>query len=78
MYRVQIHQHCKQDSELYREVLQEIDNQERVIYAEATAIIENYDDKKTTAQELSLVKDYYLKKKYLLRIRENISKFATQ
>lgn len=66
------------DEEKYREVLQEIDNQERVIYAEAAAIIENYDDKKTTAQELSLVKDYYLKKKYLLRIRENISKFATQ
>lgn len=59
-------------------ILQEIENQELEIYSKASAIIENFDDKKTTPQELSIVKNYYLKKKYLLRIRENVSKFATQ
>lgn len=61
-----------------QDVLQEIENQEIEIYAEAASIIENYDDKKITPQELSMVKNYFLKKKYLLRIRENVSKFATQ
>ena len=32
--------------------------------------------KTTSENELSAIKDYYLKKRYLLRIRENLSKFA--
>ncbi len=62
----------------YQQVLQEIANQERDIYSEVTSIIEYYKDEKATAQELSAVRDYYLKKKYLLRIQENLSKFATR
>ena len=37
----------------------------------------NYDDDSATEQELKSIKDYYLKKRYLLRIRENLDKFAS-
>lgn len=66
------------DEKKYQEVFQQIENQENIIYAEAAAVIENFEDQKTPTAELSVVKDYYLKKKYLLRIRENLSKFVTQ
>lgn len=66
------------DEDNYQAVLQQIENQEKEIYTEAAAVIENYEDKNTAIEELSVVKDYFLKKKYLLRIRENLSKFATQ
>ncbi|MFN7115552.1 MAG: Fe-S protein assembly co-chaperone HscB [Saprospiraceae bacterium] len=66
------------DETKHQEVLQAVENQERAIYAAAANVIEQYDDKKIATQELSVVKEYFLKKKYLLRIRENVSKFATQ
>lgn len=61
-----------------QEILQSFQQIEQAIYQEAEPFIEGYDDKKTTPEELSKVKDYFLKKKYLLRIQENVSKFATQ
>lgn len=66
------------DSKVYNAILKDIKNKEFFIYKAAAEVIENYDDKKTTVQELSLVKEYFLKKKYLLRIRENVSKFVPQ
>ncbi len=66
------------DENTYRSVLQELKDQERAIYAEAATVIETYDDQKMPLQELSIVKDYFLKKKYLLRIQENVSKFVPQ
>lgn len=66
------------DEAKYQHILQEIENQEHTIYTETASVIENYEDEKTSSQELSIVKEYFLKKKYLLRIRENVSKFATQ
>lgn len=66
------------DTANYQQILQQIETQEKAIYEEISSIIEYYDDKKATAEELSSVRDYYLKKRYLLRIRENLAKFATQ
>lgn len=40
--------------------------------------LENFDPKESDSVELSAIKDYYLKKRYLLRIRENLSKFASR
>ena len=38
--------------------------------------LEAYENKPEQAELLHRVKDYYLKKRYLLRIKENLSKFA--
>lgn len=64
------------DAGTYRSVQQELEKQKAAIYQEIAPIIEHYDDKKATDGELKKVKDYYLKKRYLLRIQENLSKFA--
>lgn len=45
---------------------------EKDIYAPVKNIIENYDDSKTTREDLLKVKEYYFKKKYLQRILERI------
>ncbi len=39
--------------------------------------LENYNDKDSNEKELIEIKNYYLKKRYLLRIKENLNKFAT-
>ncbi len=59
------------------EALNQLKNQESSIYAEVDAIIENYQDDKATEEDLKAIKDYYLKKRYLLRIHENLDKFAS-
>ena len=59
------------------EALNQLKNHENGIYAEVEKIIENYEDETATEEELKSVKDYYLKKRYLLRIRENLDKFAS-
>lgn len=59
------------------QVAQQLAEQETSIYADITDIITNYDDAIATDEQLEKVKDYYLKKRYLLRIRENLNKFAT-
>lgn len=62
---------------IYKDTLQKIQEAESAIFQEIAIIIEHYDDQKMTPAELSAIKDFYLKKRYLLRIRENLSKFAT-
>jgi len=59
------------------EALNQLQNQESSIYNEVEKIIENYQDDAATEEELKAIKDYYLKKRYLLRIRENLDKFAS-
>jgi len=66
------------DEAKYAEALEQVKAQESSIYEEVADLIKNYDDEKTTDAELSAIKDFYLKKRYLLRIRENLSKFASQ
>jgi molecular chaperone HscB len=58
-------------------VKQMVEAKEQEIYAEVADIIEAYDEKNTPDSELSKVKDYFLKKRYLLRIFENLNKFAS-
>lgn len=45
-----------------------IDSQEKEIYTPVKAIVENYEEGRTTTDELLEVKEYYFKKKYLNRI----------
>ena len=39
--------------------------------------LENYDDNESNEEELNSIKNYFLKKRYLLRIKENLNKFAS-
>lgn len=45
---------------------------EKEIYSEVSSIIDGYDDTSTTTTDLLKVKEYYFKKKYLLRILERL------
>ena len=54
-------------------VIQKITNFEKEIYEPVQPVIENYKEGTTTEKELLQVKDYYYKKKYLHRIREQLS-----
>ena len=45
---------------------------ENEIYSEVSSIIDGYNDTSTTTAELLKVKEYYFKKKYLLRILERL------
>ena len=45
---------------------------EKEIYSEVSSIIDGYNDTSTTTAELLKVKEYYFKKKYLLRILERL------
>lgn len=50
-----------------------LETQESKLFAEIVDFIDEY-----KAENLETIKNYYLKKRYLLRIRENLSKFASR
>jgi len=47
------------------------------LFEEVRGVIENYDDHTTGEKELKKIKDYYYKKKYLLRLNESLDTFAS-
>lgn len=49
-----------------------IDRLDADLRREVAGVVENYDDATATAAELEQLKDYYLKRRYLLRLREKI------
>ncbi|PSR11288.1 MAG: Fe-S protein assembly co-chaperone HscB [Bacteroidetes bacterium] len=59
-----------------QEVEQAVKAFEDNLLDDVRAIMENYQDEHVTAGELTALKDYYLKKRYLLRIHKNLSTFA--
>lgn len=65
------------DEQTYQQAVQNLEQIEQDLYEDVRPIVENYDDTTVTDAELSALKDFYLKKRYLLRIRENLSTFAT-
>lgn len=60
--------------------LEELKSELKVIedslYSGVSSIIESYKQEKITEEELAKLKDYFFKRKYLLRIHENLNKFA--
>lgn len=64
------------DTNTFEQVKENLNNIDNQLLEEVQSILENYDDKTATAKELNQIKNYYLKKRYLLRIRENLTKFA--
>lgn len=61
------------DDTTIREQLQlRLENTEKEIYEPVEAIITNYKEGVTSEEELLQVKDYYFKKKYLERLRQQL------
>ena len=50
---------------------------EQDLYSAIEPILVQYDDERPDEAQLEQVLEYYLKKRYLLRIRENLNKFAS-
>jgi len=48
---------------------------EESLYSGVSSTIENYNPANITESELAGLKEYFFKKKYLLRIHENLNKF---
>ncbi len=61
------------NEELPENSVQQVNNLEKELYTQVQPIIENYDDSKTTTDELFKLKEYYYKKKYLQRILDRIA-----
>ena len=64
------------DETTYQKALKETQNIENQIFDEVKPVIETYQDGVIIASDLKKVKIFFLKKRYLLRILENLSKFA--
>jgi molecular chaperone HscB len=60
----------------YQNALQLVDSLDDELETEIESILKAYDDAKSNEEELKKVKDFFLKKKYLWRIRENLNRFA--
>ena len=63
------------DAERYQDMLKSLEALENGLEANVKPILDQYSDPGNSA-DLEIVKEYFLKKRYLLRIRENLSKFA--
>ncbi len=64
------------DQVAYDKVIGEINSIESDLYSEVEAAMKGYDEDKDV-DRLQIVVKYYLKKKYLLRIKDNLNKFVT-
>jgi len=65
------------DKENYLKVLQEIQLQEEQLLSPIQIYIDKYPSPEKEPEALEKIKEYYLKKRYLLRIRKNLDKFAS-
>ena len=66
------------DEATYQKVISDAQGIDNQILEEVKPIIENYQENVTPQSDLEKVKNFYLKKRYLLRILENVSRFAPQ
>ena len=64
------------DQSVFDAVKQEVESAEKELFAEVEGIIQGYAEEKSGLEELNQIKNFYLKKRYLLRIKENLSTFA--
>ena len=54
----------------------QISNLQNQLFEKVTSVIENYNDSTAIDEDLKKIKDYYYKKKYLLRIRQSLDTFS--
>lgn len=65
------------DATKHQQLLMALKKLETTIYQEIEEIVDTYDDANTNKRDLNSLKNFYLKKRYLLRIKENLAKFAS-
>ena len=65
------------DQNTHNQVLQALEQQENQSYQSIASIIDDFEHHPNRAEALKKIKEYYLKKRYLLRIRKNLDKFAS-
>lgn len=65
------------DPARYERALLDLQHTENQLYAAILPILNRYPVSDDPEADLLLVKEYFYKKRYLLRIRENLSKFAS-
>jgi molecular chaperone HscB len=65
------------DKSTYEKAIENIKSLEEEHFKDIESIVETYNGNSGSDDVLNKIKDYYLKKRYLLRIRENLNKFAT-
>ncbi len=61
----------------YKNAIKDLESIEQAQYKTIASIVNSYPETSNTEADLTKIKDYYLKKRYLLRIRENLDKFAS-
>ncbi len=66
------------DETIFWDLQKKLNEKEATLKSNVLPFLEKFDSKNPIQTELSEVKNYYLKKRYLLRIQENLSKFATR
>ncbi len=66
------------DPDRYQTLLAELENLENTLLESIRPLLETSSETGPDKPALHAVLDYYFKKRYLLRIRENLSKFAPQ
>jgi molecular chaperone HscB len=65
------------DAARYAHAAQVVESFEKELYEEIRPVLDTWTEADGT-ESLHAVRDYFFKKRYLLRIRENLSKFAPQ
>ena len=64
------------DIEKHALTVAEVHQMQTDLYDGVKNILENYDDAKVESEDLKKVKEFYLKKRYLLRLEKNLATFA--
>jgi molecular chaperone HscB len=64
------------DATRYQQALSAVEKMEQKLETDIAPVLEQWTDASEKQGELENVREFYLKKRYLLRIRENLSKFA--
>jgi molecular chaperone HscB len=65
------------DADRYQSTLNAVETMEKQLQDSLTPVLTNYVDDGRHEEDLKIIKNYLLKNKYLLRIRENLSTFAS-
>lgn len=64
------------DAERYQNTLKGVQNMEKELQEQVQPILNTWTEETGSEAELLAVRDFFFKKRYLLRIKENLSKFA--
>ncbi|MBN8677356.1 MAG: hypothetical protein J0M29_03980 [Chitinophagales bacterium] len=62
--------------EAYESALKSLENLEKTLESGIKPILDSWTEETGTEQDLSRVRDFFYKNRYLLRTKENLSKFA--